>query len=119
MRKTQKRILGISGLCLVAAMTVFAATLPVPGAAATSGVTDTIKVRVVGSVPDVNILGIENGEIITSPSQFFTVEYENVETVSVVLEHTDLDGTVTPYTLDEFVPDYEPGAEEYNVLFIK
>lgn len=100
-------------------MTVFAATLPVPGASATSSVTDTISVRVVGSVPDVNILGIDNGEVITVPNQFFKVEYENVDTISVILEHVDLDGNVTTYTLDEFVPDYEPGTEEYNLHFIK
>ncbi|MBR3052294.1 hypothetical protein IKG60_01580 [Candidatus Saccharibacteria bacterium] len=119
MKKTQKKILGISGLCLVVVITILAAILPVPGASATESVTDTIQVRVVGSVPDVNILGIDNGEVITVPNQSFTVTYENVADVTVTLEHTDLDGNTTTYLLDELTPDYYAGSEEYDVHFVE
>ena len=122
MKKTRKKILGVSGLVLVIAVTVVAAMLPGPGASATdevTSVTDTIQVRVVGSVPRVDITGIDNNEIIVTPNQTFTVDYENVETMRVTLTHTALDGTVTEYELDSFVPDYYPGSEYYEVNFIK
>ena len=122
MRKAKKRVLGLCGLSLVAGMTAVAATLPGPKASATGDVTtvtDTLSVRVVGAVPKVDILGIDNGEVIVVPTQSFTVEYENVDELTVVLTHTDLDGNVTEYTLDETVPDYYPGSEDYTVNFVK
>ena len=56
MKKTKKRVLGLLGLVLVIITTIFAAFLPGPEASAEGGitsVTDTISVRVVGSVPDI------------------------------------------------------------------
>ncbi len=122
MKKTRKKILGLSGLVLVIALTVVAAMLPDPGASAADGttsVTDIINVRVVGAVPRVDIVGIDNGETIIVPNQTFTVEYENVDTMEVLLTHTALDGTVTEYGLDSFVPDYYPGSTDYEINFIK
>ena len=59
MKKTHKKILGLFGLVLVVAVTVFAAFLPAPKTQAvdTTTVTDTISVRVVGSTPVVNLSG--------------------------------------------------------------
>lgn len=121
MKRTYKKIFGFCGLLLVAAMTILAAFLPVPKtqAAEVTTVTDTIQVRVVGSVPKVDILGIDNGEIITSPHQSFTVNYENSHTVEVTLKHTDVDGNVNFYPLDMIDADYYPGTENYNLRFIK
>ena len=119
MKKTQKKVLGLLGLVLVVAITVIAAVLPGPEASATASVTDTISVRVVGSVPNVTILGIDNGEIITSPNQTFTVEYENSNIVTVTLKHIDLDGETHTYLLDEKEVDYYPGSETYNIHFVK
>lgn len=122
MKRTRKKILGISGLVLVVAVTIVAAMLPGPEASAAddvTGVEDTIQVRVVGAVPRVDITGIDNNEVIVVPNQTFTVDYENVETMKVILTHTALDGTVTEYELDSFVPNYYPGSEYYEVNFIK
>ncbi|MBQ2660748.1 hypothetical protein IJF93_01585 [Candidatus Saccharibacteria bacterium] len=117
MKKTQKKILGFSGLLLVAAMTVFAAYLPVPEASATTALTDVIKVRVVGAVPDVNINNINYGEIFTSTGHAFGIDYENAENVKVTLQYTNVAGEVTTDVLAETYSDYYTGS--YNVYFVK
>lgn len=121
MKRTHKKIFGFCGLLLVVAMTVFAAFLPGPNTKAAddvTSVTDTIKVRVVGSVPRVDIIGINNGEVITVPRQSFTMDYENSHTVKLTLRHTDLDGNVQEKTLDIIDADYYAGSETYNIRFI-
>ena len=119
MKKTRKKVLGFLGLFVVAVMTVAAVVIPGPATSAITTVTDTIQVRVVGSVPDVNILGIVNNAIYTNPERLFTVEYENVEKYTVTLEYTDLDGNVTEELLDEAFADYEAGSENYRFRLIK
>lgn len=120
MKKTQKRVLGFLGLASVVAVTAVAAYLPGPEASATTSVTDTITVRVVGSVPNVTITSIDNGEVITTPRQNFAVNYENVEKLTVKLTHIDLDGNETTYVLDnDRDVDYQPGTEVYNINFVK
>lgn len=120
MKKAKKQCLGFFGLALVVAMTTVAANIPSPGASATSStVTDTIVVRVVGSVPDVNIRGIVNDAIYVNPERNFAVDYENVETMVVSLEYTDLDGNTTTAVLDEATPDYNAGTENYKIRLIK
>ena len=120
MKKAEKQCLGFFGLSLVVAMTIVAANMPAPKASAVSTtVTDTITVRVVGSVPDVNIRGIVNDAIYVNPERNFSVDYENVETMVVSLEYTDLDGNVTTTVLDETAPDYSAGTETYKIRLIK
>ena len=120
MKKAKKQCLGFFGLSLVVAMTMVAASLPTPGASATSStITDTITVRVVGSVPDINIRGITNDAIYVTPERNFSVDYENVETMVVSLEYTDLEGNVTTTVLDESTPDYNAGTETYRIRLIK
>lgn len=120
MKKAKKQCLGFFGLSLVVAMTMIAASLPTPGASATSStITDTITVRVVGSVPDINIRGITNDAIYVTPERNFSVDYENVETMVVSLEYTDLEGNVTTTVLDESTPDYNAGTETYRIRLIK
>lgn len=95
MRKTQKKLLGLFGLLVVVAMTVFAAYLPGPEASAVeTTVTDTIKVRVVGTDPLVEVTGMPSGSVVTSFNQSFGVEYENVETISATIKYTDEKGNV-------------------------
>ena len=118
MKRAQKNFLGLLGLSVVATMTMVAANIPSPGASATSTLTDTIEVRVVGSVPDVEIIGIKNGAVYTNPERRFQVSYENVETVVVTLTHTDLDGNSNSYVIDELTPDYEYGVEDYTIRLV-
>jgi len=119
MKKTQKRVLGFLGLSLVVAITCVAAVIPSPGTAATSTITDVIKVRVVGSTPNVDINNIENEKIYTDPARYFTVDHENVETLSVNLRYTDVNGDVHYANIDEIAPDYEADTQEYNMVFVR
>lgn len=117
MKRTHKRILGIFGLVFVAVTTVFAASLPGPEAKATTSVTDTISVRVVGSQPNVTLKSPDpsvEDAIYTSAEQLVKVEYENIEYITVKLIYTDIDGVEHEYLLDdsEFV-DYDAG--EFSV----
>lgn len=116
MKKTQKKILGLFGLLLVAITTVFAATLPSPGAlAVTSSVTDTIVVRVVGSNPRVEITNPKNGQSFVSPDQTVSFIYEVVNNVVIKIDYTDQDGNLHTYTLDTINADYAPGSGEITI----
>lgn len=115
MKRTHKRILGFFGLTLVAITTVFAASLPTPEANAVTTLTDTISVRVVGAVPDVNLISPEPGSEMVSPSQTIAFDYENVETVTITLKYTDVDGNEYEYILQTYDTDYEAGSITYNL----
>lgn len=117
MRKTQKEIFGLFGLILVAAMTVFAASLPSPNAAAEgSGVVDTVIIRVVGSQPNVYFTSPDNESSFVGPNQIISYNFENIK--SAVLTMTYFDGTTTypPYTLDTMtdITD-QSGTGTYNI----
>lgn len=113
MKRTHKRILGFLGLALVAGTTVFAASLPGPEASATTSVTDTITVRVVGSSPDINVSSPTSGAEVVRPDQNIKLTYENVETVTVELEYTDVDGVTHAYPIGEIDADYQADGKEY------
>lgn len=116
MKKTHKKILGFLGILVVVAITAFAITLPATEAQATSSVTDTITVRVVENSPNVDILGINNGEIITSPFQTFTGAYSNVDKTTVRLTYEDMHGSAPEeFLLDEFYADFSQGEKEYDI----
>lgn len=119
MKRHTKKILGAFGLVAVVGITAFAAFLPAPetNAATSSSFTDNVSVRVVGSAVNVDISGITSGEVIITPTQTFTVSYENVETVTVEMDHTSFDGTTTHYILDTIDADYAPGTRNYIVNF--
>lgn len=117
MKKTHKKIVGFLGLLTVVAVTAVAILLPAPETQATSSVTDTITVRVVNESPDVRIDGLPDGEVITLPVQTFFVYYNNVDTVTLKLTHTDLYGTTVEYDLDTIKADYEEGTQPYIVYF--
>lgn len=94
MKKTQKKVLGFSGLALVAAMTAFAVTLPSPaGAINNTSVTDTLQVRVVGGAPDVNILEPAENKKVGKAHQDLVLSYENLDKVVVSLKFTAESGT--------------------------
>lgn len=94
MKKTKKRVLGLLGLVLVIITTIFAAFLPGPEASAEGGitsVTDTISVRVVGSVPDILNVKPINGSVFIYPDQDLSFDYENVEYLTITIHYTDKD----------------------------
>ncbi len=110
MKKTQKNLLGMFGLSIVVATTVFAACMPGPEASAAGSVTDTVTVRVVGDAPKVDITGVDSGSVITDGGQTIDVSYEVVDELKVDLKYTDKDGvehTVPP--IWDYFYDYQPG----------
>ena len=119
MKKRQKNILGCFGLVAVATMVGVAITIPDQRASAATSVTDTIQVRVVGTMPDVNITGIVNEGVYANPERKFNISYENVDRVVLVLSYTDLEGNTVTKTLDQFYPGYEAGEEDYEIVFVE
>ena len=120
MKKTKKRVLGFSGLFLVAAITTFAALMPSTQTSAVEGqqsVTDEVTVRVVGDVPRVGFVEPENGTRFTKPEQQVSIDYENVTNVKVEIEYTGADGVGHTYTLDQFNANYYPGSKTYELNF--
>lgn len=111
MKKTHKRVLGCFSLVVVAAMTVFAATLPMPGASATTTFTDTITVEVISTSPDVNIRNFDSGKITTETPQEIEIQYSNVDTVTVTVKYVDEDGHETETVIKTYNPDGEPGND--------
>lgn len=118
MKKTKKRVLGLLGLALVIITTIFAAFLPNPEASAEGGVTsvtDTISVRVVGSVPDILNIKPINGSVFIYPDQDLSFDYENVEYLTITIRYTDKDDVEHVIPLlekddpESFV-DYIPGS---------
>ena len=94
MKKTKQRVLGLLGLALVIITTIFAAFLPNPEASAEGGitsVTDTISVRVVGSVPDILNIKPVSGSVFIYPDQDLSFDYENVEYLTITIYYTDKD----------------------------
>lgn len=118
MKNTKKRVFGLIGLAFIAAITVFAAFLPTPNAAAVSGSSTTIRLRVIGDIPDVTItdgpvsvVPQSATPIVTTPDQSFTYINEKVGHMVVTLHYTDSAGNSQDVTLDEYDSDYSPGGD--------
>lgn len=112
MKKTKRRILGLLGLVLVATMTFVAATMPEheAGAISTDTITDTVIVRVTGSVPNVFFTEPTSNVTTTKPAHNIGVAYENVSGMIINYEHTGASGTPDSgvfYAEDEL--EYIPG----------
>ncbi len=116
MKKTHKKWLGILGLVLVSAMTVFAAFLPDYVSAATS-VVDSVTVRVVGGVPYVYLTKPKDEANLSNPKQTIKFNYENVETVTIKIKYTDPDGVEHEYTLPpiDATEQYGEGSIELDL----
>ena len=112
MKKTKRRVLGLLGLVLVAAMTFVAVTMPEheAGAVSTDTITDTVIVRVTGSVPNVFFTEPTSNVTTTKPIHNIGVAYENVSAIRIDYEHTGASGVPdsgTFYTADGL--GYTPG----------
>ena len=114
MKKTRKHIIGVFGLVLVAMMTFLAIGIDTPGASATSA-TDTITVRVVGTVPKVSLLQPSGNITTTSSNQALKIDYENVRSITIKMAYTDKNGVNQTVTLSDpsdpaYSPDGAPGS---------
>ena len=120
MKKTQRRVFGLLGLAFVAAITVFAALLPAPSAAAADSTV--LRVRVLGDVPDVTITDGPDSvvpsstiPIVTSPDQSFTYINEKVDHVVVTLHYTDDDGHTTDTVIADYYANYVAGGRTIDL----
>ena len=85
MEKTKKRILGF--LCLVATIviTIIAANIPVANTSATGGTNTNITLRVVGPIPNIDIIN-SPFSIIESP---IPIVIDPIQAVTFICEHVD------------------------------
>ncbi len=117
-KRTKKRILGLLGLVLVIVATIFAAFLPEPEASAIDGAyssMDTILVRVVGDVPNVQFTSPENDSIFITPNQTLSLNYENVSTATVQVTYKDKSDMTYSCMIDMAYVDYKPGSLSYDL----
>lgn len=114
MRKTQKNILALVGLALVAAMTILAAFMPSKSASAatSNSMTDTITVRVIDSVPAVEVLNPKSGETISSLDDTLELKYDNMSNYTVTITYIDENGVEHTEVLADEVPTDEHGNIE-------
>ncbi len=118
MKKAHKKVLGTLGLVVVAAMTAFAAFVPVPITQAVSGVTDTVVVRVVSADANIYVTDPENETIFTGPEQTATYNYDNVNQATVTIEYVNGDGTTEPpITIKTFTPSEGYGTDTASFNF--
>ena len=116
MRKQQKNFLGAVGLSVVAATTIYAASLPAPYASAiANSITDTLQVRVVS--PEANVVMSPLQDVVLeAPGYSFNVAYENVKEVIVKISRIGADNTETiAYTIWVGDVDYASGVREFNI----
>ena len=113
MRKTQKTVFGFLGLLVVVVMTIIALAIPSPGASANS-MTDTINVRVVGSVTNAKFKKPSENIITTNDVIDYTFDFENADSVRLALSYTDKDNNVVSIPDHELYPDlnYIVGTED-------
>lgn len=113
MQKSKKKLLGLLGLAVVLAMTVFAYFLPANGAYAegpSDSHTDVIRVTVYDQYPAIKFTAPEDGHIQSSPYYEFTFDYENSTYVDVTLIYDATDeGTGEVIQKELPLKRYEPG----------
>lgn len=124
MKKIQKRLLGVGGIALVAAITTVACNIPDVGAMTASGRVD-VSVSVISENPEVKIESPLDGAKITTNNLHIVVNYSDADAVvytltkgskTIVLPEQPLAGNATEasghygthdfiYNLKEFDPD--------------
>ena len=124
MKGIKKKLLGLLGLFVVAAVTAFAVLLPQPGASAANNnnmyysTTDEVEVRVLGEEPMVKIEEPISGTVFNDRNKHqLKVIYENVDRVVIKIERTDASGNVYRFTVDDFNAGYQPGSDIYEMDF--
>ena len=115
MKRTHKIVLGFFGLMMVAAMTVFAATIPIPEAQATTSFTDTITITVVGTKVIVDIANPESGATLYHHDQTINVNYQNTTSITLTGTYKNADGTEIPITIGTLPTTGDAGAVPFSV----
>lgn len=116
MRKTQKKILGLLGLVLVAVMTIFAAFMPNPSASAIEavGTSDSLEIRVLDEVPSISILNPQSDSLTSSLNDSIMVNYVNLKEFTVTVYYVDSEGVEhETESIPVETPD-ETGVQEFS-----
>ena len=110
MKKTQKRTIGLLGLVLVVAMTVFAIFLPSPETSAISTLTDTITVvvRNQDEAPSATINSPASGDKFLTPDHEIKIGHINITDYRVIVVYTDEDGV--EHAPEVVIEDTNPGS---------
>lgn len=116
MRKQKKNFLGAVGLSVVAATTIYAASLPAPYASAiANSITDTLQVRVVSPEANVVMSPLQN-VVLEAPGYSFNVAYENVSDVIVKITRIGAYHTATStHTVWTENVDFQNGVKDLNI----
>ncbi|MBR3320245.1 hypothetical protein IKG20_03000 [Candidatus Saccharibacteria bacterium] len=119
MQKSKKTLLGLLGLALVAALTVFAYFLPAEGAFAEGGTagTDTLRVTVFDPTqsPSIKVDSPEAESVQVGSKVDVTITYENAAYVDFVLSYKDDDNNDVEVPLPRFEPDPEELDPTYGI----
>ena len=115
MRRQKKRFFGFLGLLLVTTMTVVAVLVPGPETSAVTSVTDTLQLRVVGSVPDAKFKEPSSNITTTEPAQTISVTYENVDEIRIEVRYKRADESTENFEFAHYTDlDYEAGEKSTN-----
>lgn len=128
MQKSKKKLLGLLGLAVVLAMTVFAYFLPANGAYAegpSDSHTDVIRVTVYDQYPSIKIDSPATDYISTSPELEIAFTYENSTYVDFVLSYEQLDadgnpvldGEGNPVIIEVPLPRFNPDPSRLDPTF--
>lgn len=108
MKRKQKKIIGFFGLVMVVAVTFFAAALPSPETVATTGITDTVTVKVVNKNGYVDTSEPKDGSSFVNPNQMIVYNYGNSRIVTITIEYKGSGDD--PIVLMDDEVDYAEGA---------
>ena len=116
MKKTHKKVFGLLGLVLVAAMTLFAVFMPEDKASAATATSysDNISVVVIDEVPSVIITSPTSEEDVTSRNTPIHMSYTNLNHYTVTVTYTDEDGVEHTEVIDDVSPTEESGDVTYD-----
>ena len=103
MKKANKNVIGLFGLVLVFAMTVFAAFLPGPTTSAVSGVTDTVIITVQNPAepPVAVITNPDSGSRFLTPDRDIEVRRVNIRKYKLTMSVVGQDGNTKTATIAE------------------
>lgn len=117
MEKTQKKIIGFFGLVLVIAMTLLAMYFPESETSAISTLTDTLTVKVISGVADVELISPQPGSVVTHADNTIKFSYSNIISAELVLIKKESDGSTSTHPIETYTIDDEYGERTINVDF--
>ncbi|MBQ9029566.1 hypothetical protein IJ114_02235 [Candidatus Saccharibacteria bacterium] len=118
MKKIHKRLLGVSGLALVAAITTAAYNMPDAGAVSTtsSGQVD-ISVNIVGENPEIKINSPLDGSKLTTANLHINTYYSDADKVEYILSNGTKTITIPSPELEDNATDGKGSTGEHDFYY--